>query len=72
MEQEINGILKFLIDDDLISLGVVVLSGVVISVNVKVLTRTNIIDLILLALIIFGVGLSILEYFYCLNLEFIV
>ena len=44
-------------DDDIISLGVVILSGVVICVNVKVLTRANIIDFILLILVIAGVGM---------------
>ena len=44
------------VDNDIISLGVVIFSGVVISVNVKVLVRASIIDFFLVILIIFGVG----------------
>ena len=45
------------IDNDIISLGVVVFSGVVIDINVKVLTRANVIDYFLVGFIILSVGL---------------
>ena len=50
-------------DNDIISLGVVVFSGVVIAVNVKVLTRASMIDFILVIAIIFGVGSLYLSIF---------
>ena len=43
------------IDDDVKSIGIIVLSGVVISINVKVLLRVCVIDYILIGLIIFSV-----------------
>ena len=50
-------------DNDIISLGVVVFSGVVITVNVKILTRASIIDFILVLFIAFGIGMLYLTIF---------
>ena len=56
-------------DNDLISLGVVIFSGVVIAVNVKVLARVNVIDFILLIALIFGMGMLYLIIFINSNIR---
>ena len=51
------------IDNDIVSLGVVIFSGVVLTVNVKILARANIIDFFLVIFIIFGVGMLYLTIY---------
>ena len=51
------------IDNDIVSLGVVIFSGVVVTVNVKILSRANIIDFFLVIFIIFGVGMLYLTIY---------
>ena len=56
-------------DNDIVSLGLVVFSGVVVGVNVKILTRANVIDYILVILIILGVGSLYLTIYIYSNSE---
>ena len=44
-------------DNDVISLGLVIFTGVVIDINIKVLTRANVIDFILAGAVLLGIAL---------------
>ena len=48
-------------DNDVISLGLVVFTGVVVDINFKILTRANVIDFILVGAILLGIALM---YFF--------